>query len=602
METEIQFDVTGFDPAVAEMLRNAFNTSQEPLPLPVEQNSIRTWFDGDELVVSEHPLYQNPISQATEDVATLDAIVQEKPKKKRATKKVEEVAAPVIPEVQIETKNIFSDFMKQEVYPLFKSDATLDDMEIDWNHKVGVKFEKDSLVEVVVVGCGGNGSRVVNLLAQQMYSNKNITKLTLYDNDTVETKNLTRQLFYEFEVGENKAVALADRYKMLYGINIEARNTKFHRTEIRFVHRNNRPTNLVIFDCVDNKGGRVECEKYLELYSAKIHDSSSYSSVSIISCGNQKDYGQVHFGYCDKESSLYNNTPLSYSSLNDLKFSREIIRRMNGANLKCIKSFIDEKTSYITPFLAFNKTFEDSKESVSCADMDIVEEQSMAINCTVSQLAFNIFFQMLYDNDGVKNGMIFTNLSNDFSVQSIQSTESLFDYYLKSIFGKNIFFERDKCHDQFIKALKITKTVFNKHQKIMETFTQNNLLSDILYVDLDKIKSSLSYKEDILNIIVKYIESTVSDFKSFIDENFSSEYELHYLDYQLSLFFFSIYLNYFTRNIHSALNYKCSSNIAYYFEYYAIGKIEYYLCNLHDEFLNIYKEIESKSNYEYFVK
>jgi len=68
---------------------------------------------------------------------------------------------------------------------------------------------------VVVVGCGGTGGRLLPMLCQIMSRgqwNDLVPTLTLIDGDEVEMKNLTRQNFIVDDVGRNKAECLAERY------------------------------------------------------------------------------------------------------------------------------------------------------------------------------------------------------------------------------------------------------------------------------------------------------------------------------------------------------------------------------------------------------
>src|SRR5438132_620458 len=62
-------------------------------------------------------------------------------------------------------------------------------------------FSKSS---VVCVGAGGLISMIAPTLVR-----KGIGRITLLDNDLVETSNLNRQRFYIYDVGKNKALALA---------------------------------------------------------------------------------------------------------------------------------------------------------------------------------------------------------------------------------------------------------------------------------------------------------------------------------------------------------------------------------------------------------
>ena len=75
-------------------------------------------------------------------------------------------------------------------------------------------FKPEEVKERIhIIGCGSVGSTVAELLARF-----GLTKLTLYDFDKVEPKNLANQLFRQEHVGMEKTKALAD---MLCEINPE---------------------------------------------------------------------------------------------------------------------------------------------------------------------------------------------------------------------------------------------------------------------------------------------------------------------------------------------------------------------------------------------
>lgn len=61
---------------------------------------------------------------------------------------------------------------------------------------------------IYIIGCGGVGS----FLAPTLCLLAGRENITLVDGDTLEAKNLNRQLFDESAVGTNKAIALADKY------------------------------------------------------------------------------------------------------------------------------------------------------------------------------------------------------------------------------------------------------------------------------------------------------------------------------------------------------------------------------------------------------
>jgi len=78
-------------------------------------------------------------------------------------------------------------------------------------------FKPEDVKERIhIIGCGSVGSTIAELLARF-----GLTKLTLYDFDKVEPKNIANQMFRQEHVGMEKVSALAG---MLYEINPEIKN------------------------------------------------------------------------------------------------------------------------------------------------------------------------------------------------------------------------------------------------------------------------------------------------------------------------------------------------------------------------------------------
>jgi threonine dehydrogenase-like Zn-dependent dehydrogenase len=79
-------------------------------------------------------------------------------------------------------------------------------------------FKPEDVKErIYIIGCGSVGSTVAELLARF-----GLTKLSLYDFDTVEPKNLANQMFRQEHIGMEKTSAVAN---MLCEINPEMKNT-----------------------------------------------------------------------------------------------------------------------------------------------------------------------------------------------------------------------------------------------------------------------------------------------------------------------------------------------------------------------------------------
>ena len=79
-------------------------------------------------------------------------------------------------------------------------------------------------ITVALVGCGGTGSHIAYTLARLAAHCRDTggPRLTLafIDGDTVERKNVGRQLFASSDLGKNKAMVLAARLNAVFGLDI----------------------------------------------------------------------------------------------------------------------------------------------------------------------------------------------------------------------------------------------------------------------------------------------------------------------------------------------------------------------------------------------
>lgn len=95
--------------------------------------------------------------------------------------------------------------------------------------------------KLFIIGCGGVGSWLVPKLAKVV----NPRSIVLVDGDSLETKNLDRQLFDPAQVGEKKATALAAKY------GTESIPEYFSLGSLETLKRRD-----VIFGCADNHASR----------------------------------------------------------------------------------------------------------------------------------------------------------------------------------------------------------------------------------------------------------------------------------------------------------------------------------------------------------
>lgn len=144
-------------------------------------------------------------------------------------------------------------------------------------------FDPPNHIEnIVVVGCGGTGAQVARHVARLAYDMRrgrlSVPAITLIDPDTVEAKNVGRQLFTDAEIGQNKAVALMRRFNAALGLQMEAISEPLDAER----HFGRYERGRIVIGAVDTHQGRIEMSKI--------------QGGVWIDCGNHKDGGQVVIG------------------------------------------------------------------------------------------------------------------------------------------------------------------------------------------------------------------------------------------------------------------------------------------------------------------
>jgi PRTRC genetic system ThiF family protein len=141
----------------------------------------------------------------------------------------------------------------------------------------------DRRVNVVLIGCGGNGSQMLTGLARLNHA---LTALghpglhvTAFDGDTVSEANIGRQMFSPADVGMHKSIVLVHRLNAFFGLGWHARPK--HATADELVHVG--PGIAIV--CVDSAAARAKLAKTLKSTSTYVMD-----------LGNRASDGQVIFG------------------------------------------------------------------------------------------------------------------------------------------------------------------------------------------------------------------------------------------------------------------------------------------------------------------
>lgn len=142
-------------------------------------------------------------------------------------------------------------------------------------------------LQVLVIGAGGNGSKLVMALrhlhtALQALGSRGL-HVTLADGDTVSHANLARQAFYPADLGQNKATVLIHRLNIATRADWQALPRMVGEAEIREL----RPD--LVISCVDTRAARAQVHQALTTREG--------SSVRYwLDLGNATHTGQVVLG------------------------------------------------------------------------------------------------------------------------------------------------------------------------------------------------------------------------------------------------------------------------------------------------------------------
>lgn len=141
----------------------------------------------------------------------------------------------------------------------------------------------DRRVDVVLVGCGGNGSQMLTGLARLNHALTALghpgLRVTAFDGDTVSEANIGRQMFSPADVGQFKSVVLIHRLNAFFGLDWIARPVPAGPQEL--VHAGPGITIM----CVDSAAAR-----------AKLAPILARTSTYLMDLGNRASDGQVVFG------------------------------------------------------------------------------------------------------------------------------------------------------------------------------------------------------------------------------------------------------------------------------------------------------------------
>lgn len=145
-------------------------------------------------------------------------------------------------------------------------------------------------ISIALVGCGGNGSRMLSGLRHLHHALEALgfsgLDVTVFDPDTVSESNLARQAFYWPDIGLHKAVVLVNRLNIACGLEWSAVPAKFEPG-----HDLSSYGWDFLITCVDSRGARAQVAEALE--------NPNFGVRYWLDMGNDLETGQVCLGQVD---------------------------------------------------------------------------------------------------------------------------------------------------------------------------------------------------------------------------------------------------------------------------------------------------------------
>ena len=152
-------------------------------------------------------------------------------------------------------------------------------------------------IRILVVGCGGTGSAIafgLPYLHQAMlaFGHPGGLQVTLIDPDTISETNCVRQPFCRTEIGFPKAIVLAHRINLFWGLNWQGMQAQIQQIA------KNAEVDLVI-GCVDTRKARRAIDKWA-LHSRVLYwlDLGNNASSGQFILGQPKNSANKRKGKC----------------------------------------------------------------------------------------------------------------------------------------------------------------------------------------------------------------------------------------------------------------------------------------------------------------
>lgn len=229
---------------------------------------------------------------------------------------------------------------------------------LDLSHLQSVRVLPKSCpnLHMIQVGCGGIGAYLAGStarIARECVRLFEHVRISFFDGDQIEEKNIRRQNFCQSEVGQNKAETLAFRLNAAWGLNIEAVPLHFDGSYHHLGTRNETLT--ILLGCVDTAAARQTMHR-------AIADQTLERDGQIwwIDGGNGSVHGQVCVGNTGRADVL-----------------------AKGFDLPTVCTALPSP-AWLHPELLTPLPDEHPRRRQSCADLAILDPQSLTINSVIA--------------------------------------------------------------------------------------------------------------------------------------------------------------------------------------------------------------------------
>lgn len=222
-------------------------------------------------------------------------------------------------------------------------------------------------INLWIVGCGGTGSHIADAIAQLWIATNGMKRtptplkqIYLVDPDIVELKNVGRQRFCPADVGKHKALALAERYALTFGLRVVAFPEKFRAEMLEYGCQH------ILIGCVDNADARKSLNDALNRFGYQ-------PSVWWLNCGNWARSGEILLG-----------------STNSLERVQKSFPARSGGICIDLPS-----PAWMEPAILQPLPEETGTGNLSCAEIALRNVQSATINRCVAAHAADMLLQLL---------------------------------------------------------------------------------------------------------------------------------------------------------------------------------------------------------------